>query len=207
MLYFTCYGLCAMYCQRKIRNTNSGFTLLEVVISLFIITMMIALFLANYDAGNRTNDISLAAQKMVSDIRVAQNKALGSTIYSGSFPLGGWGVHFDLNAGTYKIFADCNNNEIYDAAPQPPPVCPDESLEQYGGQTFFLPANVIISGLSTPANSNLSSLNITFLPPDPQTRIFDGLGTTTSATITLKQTATGKTSSLTVNGLGLIQAN
>ncbi|MDD5528300.1 MAG: prepilin-type N-terminal cleavage/methylation domain-containing protein [Patescibacteria group bacterium] len=188
----------------EIRDTNPGFTLLEVVVSLFIITMMITLFLANYNAGTRSSDLSLGGQKVASDIRAAQNKALGSTAYNGGFPAGGWGAHFDTaNNNRYIIFADANApaNMKYDSSP-------DEANPAYGGQTISLPANIVISSISTndPSNPSPSSLDITFLPPDPITRIYDGVGTSTVATITFKQTTTNKTVGVSVNALGLIQA-
>jgi Tfp pilus assembly protein FimT len=189
-----------MRIKKQIFN-NSGFTLLEVTISLFIITLMIALFLANYDTGNRTNDLAGAAQKLASDIRIAQNKSLGSVAYNGSFPIGGWGVHLTTTGSntSYIVFADLNGNQVYDSSP-------DEGAIAYGGQVNSLPANIIVSSIVTTV-STPSTLDITFLPPDPTTRIFDGTSTSSSATITLKQTTTGKTASLTVNVLGLIQVN
>ncbi|MDD4902586.1 MAG: prepilin-type N-terminal cleavage/methylation domain-containing protein [Patescibacteria group bacterium] len=184
----------------QILNTNEGFTLLELLISLSIITMMIALFLANYNAGIRSNELSIAAQQIVSDTHSAQNKALGSTIYNTKFPDGGWGVHFDTSAGSYKVFADSNGDKIYNSSPD------DEALVAYGGQTFSLPANVIISSIVT-KNGNQSALDVTFLPPDPITRIYDGIGTSTVATTTLKNLITNKTTTITINVLGLVQAN
>ncbi len=184
---------------------NSGFTLLEVIISLSIITLMIGLFLANYDAGNRSTNLALSTQQVVSDIRTAQNKALGSTIYGGSFPTGGWGAHFDRSAGnntSYVIFADANGDKKYNA--------PDEAVISQGGQTISLPPYVNISNIVTNNSSdpNPSTLDITFLPPDPTTRIYgDGANTSSEAWITLKSTIDNRIATVTVNILGLIQAN
>jgi len=185
----------------KIFN-SSGFTLLELTVSIFIIAIMSALFLTNYNTGNSSNALSLSAQEMGSNIRMAQNKALGSVPYNSGFPTGGWGVYFDTTAGnntSYILFADINNNRIYDSG---------EGLESKGGQIYSLPANVVVSSIATNdlARPSPTSLNTTFIPPDPTTRIYDGLNTTTAATITLKETTTNRTANITINVLGLIQA-
>jgi Tfp pilus assembly protein FimT len=179
--------------------------MIELVISLFIIMMMVALFLANYSAGNNSNNLSLGAQQLVSDIRLAQNKALGATPYNGSQSAGGWGMHIDKNSPNYILFADVNTpaNMKYDSSPI------DEASLASGGQTFSLPSKIIVSNITANGSvPNPTSLDITFLPPDPSTRIYDGTGTSSDiATITLQNTVTSKTTTITVNVLGLIQAN
>ena len=176
----------------EILNTNQGFTLIELLISLFIIMLMTALFLSNYSAGTRANNLSLGAQQMAEDLRTAQNKALGSTQYNSSFPKGGWGVHFTTASTTkYAIFADASGDKTY------------QTNEMY--QITPLPPSIVITGLSN--GSAQSSLDITFLPPDPIVRIYNGTATSTTGYIYLKNTVTGTTAQVKVNILGLIQVN
>jgi len=188
----------------EIRNTKSGFTLLEVIVTLFIITLLTSLFLTNYRAGSRNTDLTFAMQKLVSDIRTAQNNSLGSVFYNATTTLGGWGVHFDIAAGNntaYFIFADQNNNKVYDNG---------EAVETAGGQTITLPANIVIDRLidSSGAGDSHFRLDITFLPPDPVTRIYwDGNSSSSKATIGLRETVQEQTKSLIVNKLGLIEIN
>jgi len=187
----------------KISSNKFGFTLAELIVSLFIITIITAIFLTDYKSGGRSGDLNLSVQQLASNIRLAQNKSLGSTTYNGNFPLGGWGVHVDTtNKNSYIIFADSNGNKIYDASP-------DEGLPAWGGQTVVLPAGIIISSIGTndQMNPSPSSLNITFLPPDPSTVLNDGVGTSSVAIITLRNTVTNITANVTVNFLGLAQVN
>jgi len=173
-------------------SVNSGFTLIELLISLFIIMLMTGLFLSNYTAGTRANNLSLGAQQMAEDLRTAQNKALGSTIFNASFPKGGWGVHFTTASSTkYAIFADSNGDKTY------------QPNEMY--QITPLPQSIIITGLSN--GSAQSSLDVTFLPPDPIVRIYNGTATSTTGYIYLKNTVSGTTAQVKVNVLGLIQVN
>jgi prepilin-type N-terminal cleavage/methylation domain-containing protein len=182
----------------KILDTNSGFTLIEVLVSLSIIIMMTTLFLANYSGGTRSNNLFLGEQQLVSDLRTSQNRGLGSTPYNGSFPAGGWGIHLStISNSSYIVFADVNGNETYEVG---------EADQTKGGQTMPLPAGIIVSALSTvDGSSNPTSLDITSLPPDPVTRIYNGTATSSIGYITLKNTITNQTSVITVNVLGLIQ--
>jgi prepilin-type N-terminal cleavage/methylation domain-containing protein len=181
-----------------------GFTLLEMVVSLSIISLMLGVFLANYKGGRDSGDLSIANQQLVSDIRSAQNKALGTAAFSGVTPVGGWGVHLDTsNTGSYFIFADINGDKKYNSTPT------DEALLSGGGQTISLSSDVVIDSFWTNgAVSNPTALDITFLPPDPATTILynSGIGTSSVAKIILKQKNTGKKATTTVNILGLLQA-
>lgn len=179
---------------------ESGFTLMEVTITIFIISLLIGVFLANYRGASRRTDLSFAAQQLASDIRLAQNDALGLAAYGGAAPAGGWGIHLDTtNNKTYKLFADTNNNKLYDSSP-------DEALPASGGQTVTLPNTISISGLQTGGTSR-NAVDLTFLPPDPVTRIYYNSANTSStdAVITLRESASGKTQDVNVNILGLIE--
>ena len=51
---------------------RSGFTLIELIVSMAIITMITAIFLVNYRSTTRRADLRLTAQRVVSDIRLTQ---------------------------------------------------------------------------------------------------------------------------------------
>ena len=177
---------------------KNGFTLLELIVSITIIAMVTGLFLANYSSANRRTDLTMTAQKLVADVRLAQSYALGLAKYGGSgslnIPPGGWGVHFDLqNYGSnkYNIFADDNANTIYDGG---------EADERYGAQVVYLPTNITIQSISIG-----SKVDITFLPPDPITTINNGAATSTSVDIVLKDNKTNSIKTVRVNFLGLVE--
>jgi prepilin-type N-terminal cleavage/methylation domain-containing protein len=183
----------------QILNTRRGFTMLELMVSLGIIAILIGVFVVNYRGGSRNSELALAAQKMVSDMRLVQNSALGSTPYNGKVPAGGWGVHFNKLTGNntvYTIFADVDGDMSYDS--------PSESNPAYGARTVRLPDYINISEIlfnGTPKNS----IDTVFIPPDPETMIWDGFGTTTNATIRLRHSVTGVTKNIFVNFFGLIE--
>lgn len=177
---------------------KTGFTLIELIVSVSIIAMVTSIFLANYSSANRRSDLTMTAQKLVTDIRLAQNYALGLARYgeSGSInvPEGGWGVHIDLQSyGTdkYVIFADDNFNYLYDNT--------EENIS-YGAQVTTLPNNIIINSLSTGG----TKADITFLPPDPITTI-NGASSTKSVDIVLKDLKTNSIKTVRVNYLGLAE--
>jgi prepilin-type N-terminal cleavage/methylation domain-containing protein len=181
---------------------KSGFTLIELIVSVSIIVMVTGIFLVNYNSANRRTDLTMTAQKLVSDIRLTQNYALGLARYGGRFgvvPYGGWGVHFDTNANNqYTIFADINENKAYDA---------DEANVADGGQITVLPDNVYIESVQIPDDSTTSKVDVTFLPPDPITTIMnsDSFATSSEVIITLKDSRTEVSKRIQVNFLGLAE--
>lgn len=171
---------------KKIIN-NHGFTLVELLASIFIIALISGVFMVNYHNTNKRSQLKLAAQKLASDIRLAQNYSLGSKANGASAPKGGWGAHFDLAApNQYIIFADQedpNGSQTYEAG---------EEVE-----IKILPAGVAISALS-PANT----VDIVFFPPDPITYV--NASATAGAQITIAENINNSTAVISVNSFGLI---
>lgn len=177
---------------------KQGFTVVELVVSIAIISLVTAIFLVNYRSVNRRSDLTMMSQKMVTDIRMAQNYSLGLARYglsgSSNIPLGGWGVYFDLqNYGNnkYRIFADDNANLIYDEG---------EANLEYGALDVVLPENLIIESLSIG-----NSANVTFLPPDPITTIKSETNTHPQLDIVLKDLGSGSVKTVRINYLGLVE--
>ncbi len=164
---------------------NAGFTFIELLASIFIIALISGIFLTNYHAGNRQSRLINAAQKLASDMRLAQNYALGLREFEGGFPPGGWGVHFEQGNSNYIIFADGDNDQIYDSG--------EEFL------TINLPDNITINSVAA------NPLDIVFLPPDP-TIYFNAVNASVdvSTDIVLKDSQTGLTKTVKVNFLGLV---
>jgi len=176
-----------------------GFTLIEMMVSLAVIAMVSVLFIANFHSANKRTDLILAAQSLVSDLHAAQNDSLGLTKYNGAVPSGGWGVSFAANANSYTLFADVDNNLQYSSS--------TEGNINYGARVTTLPPNISISQLQTSLASSTPAVNVTFLPPDPQTNIYDvnSGATSTLLTITLKESINNTTKTVQVNFLGLVE--
>ncbi len=174
-----------------------GFTLMEMIASIAIIGIIFSIFLANYRGTNNRSELVGAAQKLASDIRLAQNYSLGLKKASDTDadpPPGGWGVYVDEASASYILFADKNapdGNRIYD-----------------NGEKFreiFLPDGVMINtnGISVGGASAQTSA-IVFFPPDPVTYISNS--STTDISITLKD-RNNSTLAVKVNFLGLVEVN
>ncbi len=87
-----------------------GFTLAEILVSMFIIITLTTLLLVNYHSTNKRSELVMATQKLASDIRLTQEYALGSKEFyfeevSQGVPPGGWGIRFVQPDYVY-IFAD-----------------------------------------------------------------------------------------------------
>ena len=182
----------------KDNKYNLGFSLIELIVSISIITLLTAIFLANYHTINQRTDLTMAAQVMVTDIRMAQANSLGLIQYNGEVPLGGWGVFVSGYAddNSYAIFADVDGTQ--DASG-------DESATQFGAKIVVLPRNITIDSLTTQNNQVVQKANIIFLPPDPLTYIITDLGTTTALNIRLKESLNNTTKTVRVNFLGLVE--
>ncbi|MFH1428476.1 MAG: prepilin-type N-terminal cleavage/methylation domain-containing protein [Candidatus Margulisiibacteriota bacterium] len=177
--------------NNQVKNLT-GFTLIELLVSVAIITIMSGLFMVNYHGTNKRSELNIVKQKLASDIRLAQNYSLGSKTYDGvTTPSGGWGIHFDLTDPThYIIFADLNENMVYDGSDIP--------------ETKTLPAGVTIDSLSVSGFSE-TAVDIVFLPPNPITYI----NTINNATadIVLKENVNNSTAMVSVNFFGLIDTD
>lgn len=170
----------------KKNNRQSGFTIIEMLVSIAIVGAISGLFLANYQGTNKTAKLVGAAQKLVSDIRLAQNFCLGLKKVSASEP-GGWGIYAVAGASSYIIFADLDENYNYDIG------------EEYS--VVDLPENVSIRSIeinSAPAGSG----TVVFIPPDPKTRINDFDGNTEMSIILENESGAAKRAN--INFLGLI---
>jgi prepilin-type N-terminal cleavage/methylation domain-containing protein len=180
----------------KILAVQNGFTLIELIVSISIIAMMSGLFLANYHSTNESTELKMTAQKLASDIRLVQNYSLGSKEYGGNMPAGGWGIHLDRVSfpNSYILFADSDGNMQYDSG---------ESDADKGGQTISLPVGVNVGDIDI--GSSVNSVDITFLPPDPITNIWDGSNAYNFVDIILIEENGNMTRTVGVNFFGLIE--
>ncbi|PIZ89620.1 MAG: hypothetical protein COX89_00560 [Candidatus Nealsonbacteria bacterium CG_4_10_14_0_2_um_filter_37_10] len=145
-----------------------------------IIILLSALVLPNYRTGESQLALQRSANKLAQDIRRAQEMAMSAKEFEGVVPPGGYGINFQTNLTSYILFADLNNNKVFDSG---------EAIE-----TLSLERGVKISNLS-PA----SPLTISFTPPDPTVNINPS---NSLAIITLSNN--GQTKIIKVNKAGLI---
>ncbi|BFD24881.1 MAG: type II secretion system protein [Candidatus Parcubacteria bacterium] len=182
---------------------KSGFTLIELIVSLGIIAMITAIFLVNYRSNTQRSDLRLTAQRVVSDIRLVQNYALGLMSYGPSqnqqAPAGGWGMVFNSDSNEYFTFADTTPNRLAD---------PGESEEAYGAIRNELPDNFFIESIRIKQVSGtlitVPKATIAFLPPDPKVFI-NAYEENQEAELVLKDKISGETKTIRINFLGLAE--
>jgi len=198
----------------KLKRGKAGFTLIEMITSISLIVIITAIFIANYRSSNKRSDLIMTAQKLVADIHAAQNNTLGLIKYGNEVPPGGWGIHFDEDDPLkYVMFADLDRP----ASTEPPDIYPaDAGFMSYasttegdidkGARVVELPQGISIVELYTGNDADSSNIaNVSFLPPDPKTNIFDGVSTSTFLEITLREAREDKTKTIRVNFLGLVE--
>ena len=168
-------------------SIKKGFTLVELLVVSGIILLMSAIIFPNYRAGGEALALQRSAHKLSQDLRRAEELALSAKAYPNaptSFK-GGYGVNFQINSTSYTLFADLNDNKIFDPSSVPPEELEISNLEK----------KVKISGLSA------SPLNVVFLPPDPQ---FFVSGNFPAQINLFLETNPQKTKIIKVNQAGLI---
>lgn len=155
--------------KRKIstQTPEGGFTLFELLVVIFIIALVSAILVINMRRSESQYKLQIGAQEIAQSIRRAQDMALSSFRYQGNVPFA-YGLFFDKqNRTSYRIFADINGNNKYDA--------PDGNVDIIN----------IEKGIEIGSLSREPRLHITFSLPDGFTEIEPSAS---SATITIKKT-------------------
>jgi prepilin-type N-terminal cleavage/methylation domain-containing protein len=183
--------------SRTTHSKKSGFTMVELAVTMSIFAVLTSVVLANYRTFSNNADFLNVADNIALSLREAQIYGVGSKgavgVTCGS-PASAfdcaYGVSFKENDAFYTIFVDAGAipNKIYDSTGSP-----TETIEK-----VFLPSGTKISGLScttttggTDACTN-GLLDVTFKRPDPDAIIIpNGVSTNppqNSASIIVKNT-------------------
>jgi len=158
------------------KNSGSGFTLVELVISMTIIIILSTLVLANYGLGQYQFALRHSTRALAQNLRKAEEMAMADE-GTGSF-----GIFLNIaNSKTsYILFTDKNGSNTYDSG---------EEL----GEPIELEKNVKIK--------SPSSLHVVFIYPDPEV-IINNNSLNTSTVITLESAI--HQLQVEVNNVGLI---
>ncbi|MFH1028328.1 MAG: type II secretion system protein [Pseudomonadota bacterium] len=178
------------------RRRRTGFTLVELVISIAIFSIITGIMVWNFDRYNQNDNLRRGTEQLAADLRLVQNMAMTGATTKGTgagettatIPIGGYGLHIDrTNApDQYRLFAD---RESYDGndCPDPPvrngrldrdffpeglvPLClhDDTADDLYIAPASMLPKDVIVDSISIAKVPPVPAdiLDIAFQPPKP----------------------------------------
>jgi prepilin-type N-terminal cleavage/methylation domain-containing protein len=162
-----------MYIEKSAQHKRQkGFTLIELITVVVIITTLFVIVLANYRSGQLKQAIVQAEKKLISDLRRAQNMAISGTSVNNQYY--GYGIYMDIGSG--------GNNKSYIIYGE----------KEQGSQSYNQGVDVIIETIALPektiiqeVSSANQKLGIFFEPPDPKTYI-DSSPQSNQATIILR---------------------
>jgi type II secretory pathway pseudopilin PulG len=182
-----------------------SFTLIELLVVVSLILILSVLIVPNFHLTNSKLAVERAAYKLAQDFRNTEEMAMSSRGTSLSlfgstlFPRGGYGLSFTDNSNSYILFADCNDNQVYDTAKGSPVSCAQSGSANTRAELIkeiFLESGVKITAASLK--------QITFFPPDPIIRTSPALPSHPSVILTSVKDQT-KGFSVDVNEVGRIE--
>lgn len=201
----------------KLLKNQTGFTLVEVIVTLAISMVIMGVIVFNYSSLNDNVAVSGAAQEIAVAIRGAQANSLNVKESLNSVdicPGGGkfcyaYGIYFNPtdSSGDYTVFVDSNNNNKYDVGSG----CGSGSTECL--EKFILRDGIKISSIcnasACPPSTNVIAMHITFLRPNPDARVnfTDNSGNVTgpySLGKVVLSSPRGKSASVSVDNTGQI---
>lgn len=178
-------------------SSHRGFTLVEVLVSLGIFAVLTGVVLSNYRGYNTNALFANASEDIVLALRQAQVYGVGAKGTGTSFTTP-YGVWFRVDTDSIIIFADSNNDGVYD------------SLDDLVIETINWSGNIKIREVSNDGllcnGSATPGLSVTFKRPNPDAVIKRNAGAPVCALgeITIIDTNTNKTASIIITSAGQI---
>lgn len=185
--------------MKNIFKNKEGYTLVEMIVSLAIISTLSGVIISNIGQFRRGGDVAMAAYLLASDIRVAQGHALSirkhrneSDIKS---PEGCWGIYVNSVVGDnrYILFGDFNPQDYNYSG----------GIEEEN--TIDLPNNISINRITLSGSGVVNNANVIFEAPKPNTIINIGGGVAQNfIQIELIDDTSLETKTVLVNKFGLV---
>lgn len=139
---------------------SAGFTLMEAVVVLGIITMLSSVTLISFSGVSDALALRRERYQVALALREAQNMALAVRLLSGGVTAPAYGVRLQQNSSTYFLFADSNNNRIFD-----------------GADTKIGSDRIMEKGIKVNAfNPSSGTVYLSFASPEADVRIANGSG-------------------------------
>ncbi len=157
----------------KMKNSEKGITLIEIMVTIAIITLFSMILIADYPKIKRQFALSRAVYKFAQDLRKTQDMGLSGVQIKDENQVvveaEGYGIYININLSSsdgnnkqYKIYADINGNGKYNSEGDYVIKTVDFGETEKG---------VIIQEIINTKN-NAPSVSINFSPPNPDIEIW-----------------------------------
>jgi len=133
---------------------GAGFTIIEMMVTLSIVTLLAVMVLAYSRQSERVTNLIRDSNKMVYELRRAQNLAMLTLQRVSSQPICGWGIYINKDAvpqTQYILFSD---------------FCDTGNKRQYNSGEDFETVN-LLKGVEI---SETNIFSVAFVPPEPQVK-------------------------------------
>lgn len=181
-------------------NTQRGFTMVELLVSIAIITIITSVVMFQYSSFNSTILLKSQAYEVALNVREAQVYAVSVRGEAASFR-SAYGLHFDqATPNQYQLFLDHNGSGQYESG----------SSDETVGQPFTIDERFTIARMCVNnCSEDVSELSILFQRPDFDARMSaPGVGSIASARIELEPSGVGKAvRAIVVNTTGQISVD
>ena len=194
------------------KTDNKAFSLIELLVSISIVTMITTIVMFGYTNFNDTLGVTSAAQEIAVAIRQAQTYGLDvreTKVGAGLFSFA-YGIYFDPtnSPSDYYIFVDTNSNKKYDVGSG----CGSGATECIERMTLRNNVRVssICDSVSCPPSVTTKKLDVTFLRPNTDANVYftDNTGVIVSGPVSLGRvkliSPKGKIVTITVESTGQI---
>ncbi|MCA9358723.1 prepilin-type N-terminal cleavage/methylation domain-containing protein [Candidatus Kaiserbacteria bacterium] len=155
--------------QKQKQINQSGFGLVELMVSISIMVIVASIIMTKQSAFNGSVLLRSQAYEVAFDLREVQLSAVSAAGNTGVFR-SVLGVHFDTaNAGHYAIFKDADADGFYDSG------------EEYGIQGALDSRFEVRSLRAVGAAITGNDVSVVFVRPNFDARFFDSSGTEINA--------------------------
>ncbi len=158
----------------KPKFRQKGFSLIELVVVLGVITFLTTMVLLNFKPSNQNFALQRTAYNLSKSIRLAEEMAMSSSQFQGEVPEGGFGVYlFSPEASVYDfmgVFADLDENHFYSTPSL------DAGAVEEKFFAFVPEKGVMIKEIDYINNIDLpiagDYISFVFLPPEPSVKFY-----------------------------------
>jgi prepilin-type N-terminal cleavage/methylation domain-containing protein len=114
---------------KRLRN-EAGFSLIEMMVSLILMTILFGVAVPAMSRYMRTHEVLGAANNLAADLRLCRQRAVAES--------NNWIFSWDLGAGTYRMHDDDDNNGAEDAGERIEEKTLDSDVTLDNGATAFV---------------------------------------------------------------------